>query len=240
MVSRMLSCLLFKFLWSMGNPAFCLTGVFGGTFDPIHYGHLRVAEEIAEMLSLQEMRFMPAGRPRLREAPVAPSSDREAMVRIAIESNPGFILDEREARSSGVSYSVETLRELKRELGDDAVLCFIVGADAFTGFAQWHEWRAIFGLCHVIIVRRPGHAANINRDNLSPELREACAERWVASPDDLKKTRSGLIFLAPTTLLDISATAIRARISAGKSARYLLPDAALDYIAAHDLYLDRV
>lgn len=224
----------------MGNPAFRLTGVFGGTFDPIHYGHLRVAEEIAEMLSLQDMRFVPAGRPRLREVPVASSRDREALVRIAIESNPAFILDEREARSSGVSYSVETLRELKRELGDAVVLCFIVGADAFTGFAQWHEWRAIFGLCHLIIVRRPGHAANINQDNLSPELREACAGRWIASPDDLKKACNGLIFLAPTTLLDISATIIRARISAGKSARYLLPDAALDYIAAHDLYLDKV
>jgi nicotinate-nucleotide adenylyltransferase len=89
-------------------------------------------------------------------------------------------------------------------------------------------------------VRRPGHAADINQDNLSPELREACADRWIASPDDLKKAHNGLIFLAPTTLLDISATAIRARISAGKSARYLLPDATLDYIAAHDLYLDKV
>jgi nicotinate-nucleotide adenylyltransferase len=240
MVSRMLSHLLFKFLWSMDNPAFRLTGVFGGTFDPIHYGHLRVAEEIAEMLSLQEMRFLPAGRPRLREAPVAPSRDREAMVRIAIGSNPGFILDEREARSPGVSYSVETLRELKWELGGDSVLCFIVGADAFTRLAQWHKWREIFGLCHLIIVRRPGHAANMNRDNLSPELRETCADRWVASPDDLKTVRSGLIFLAPTTLLDISATAIRTRISSGKSVRYLLPDATRDYIAANYLYLDKV
>lgn len=236
----MRSCPLFKFPWLMSNPAFRLAGVFGGTFDPIHYGHLRVAEEIAEMLGLQEMRFMPAGRPRLRDAPVAPSRDREAMVRIAIESNPAFILDEREASSSGVSYSVETLCELKRELGDDTVLCFVVGADAFTRFAQWHEWRAIFGLCHLIIVRRPGHAANIKPDNLSPELREACAHRWIVSPDDLKRARSGFIFLAPTTLLDISATAIRARISARKSARYLLPDATLDYIAAHDLYLDKV
>jgi nicotinate-nucleotide adenylyltransferase len=224
----------------MGKSTFRLAGVFGGTFDPIHYGHLRVAEEIVEMISLQEMRFIPAGRPRLRDAPVAPTCHREAMVRIAIESNPGFILDERETRSSGISYSIKTLRELKRELGSDAILCLIVGADAFTRFAEWHEWREIFGLCHLIIVRRPGQMANINRNNLPSDLREACAQRWIASPNDLKKAHSGLIFPAPTTLLDISATAIRARIFAGKSVRYLLPDATLDYIAAHHLYLDKV
>jgi nicotinate-nucleotide adenylyltransferase len=240
MAFRMFSCLLFKFHWLMDKSRFRLTGVFGGTFDPIHYGHLRVAEEIAEMITLQEMRFMPAGMPRLRDAPVASCHHREAMVRIAVESNPGFILDERETRSPGISYSVETLRGLKRELGGHSVLCFIVGADAFMRLAQWHEWREIFGLCHLIIVRRPGHEANLNRDNLLPELREACAPRWTASPNDLKKVHSGLIFLAPTTLLDISATAIRARISAGKSVRYLLPDATLDYIAANHLYLDKV
>jgi nicotinate-nucleotide adenylyltransferase len=240
MASRMLSCLLFKFFWLMDKPPLRLAGVFGGTFDPIHYGHLRVAEEIVEMISLQEMRFIPAGRPRLRNAPVAPSRHREAMVRIAIESNPGFVLDERETRSSGVSYSVETLRELKRELVGDIVLCFIVGADAFTRFAQWHDWQEIFGLCHLIIVRRPGHGANVNYDNLPLELQEACAQRWTTSADDLKEAHSGLIFPAPTTLLDISATAIRERISAGKSARYLLPDATLDYIAANHLYSETI
>ncbi|MBN9123397.1 MAG: nicotinate-nucleotide adenylyltransferase [Nitrosospira sp.] len=236
----MLSCLLFKLFGLMSNSAFRLTGVFGGTFDPIHYGHLRVAEEIAEMIGLQEMRFIPARRPRLREAPVAPYCHREAMVHIAIECNPAFILDGRETRSSGVSYSVETLRELKRELGADAILCFIVGADAFTRFAQWHDWLEIFDLCHLIIVRRPGVELNMNRDNLPPELWEACAQRWVANPDDLRKARSGLIFPAPTILLDISATAIRVRLAAGKSVRYLLPDATLDYISAHHLYVDKV
>ena len=192
------------------------------------------------MISLQEMRFIPAGRPRLRNAPVAPSRHREAMVRIAIESNAVFVLDERETRSSGVSYSVETLRELKRELVGDIALCFIVGADAFTRFTQWHDWREIFGLCHLIIVRRPAHGANVNYDNLPLDLREACAQRWTTSADDLKKAHSGLIFPAPTTLLDISATAIRECISAGKSVRYLLPDATLDYIAANHLYSETI
>ncbi len=216
---------------------FPLIGIFGGTFDPIHYGHLRVAEEVAETASLKEMRFVPAGIPRLRRVPVASLEHRAAMVHVAIHGNHRFILDEREIRRRGVSHSVESLREFKQELGECVILCFVTGADAFMKLVEWHCWRELFGLCHFIIAARPGHALITDRDALPRELKEECAQRWVSSADSLKRASSGLIFVAPTTLLDISATIIRARIAAGKSIRYLIPDAAIDYIAANHLYI---
>ncbi|MGH8763060.1 MAG: nicotinate-nucleotide adenylyltransferase, partial [Nitrosospira sp.] len=171
----------------MYKAEFPLIGVFGGTFDPIHYGHLRVAEEIAETASLQEMRFIPAGMPRLRRTPVASLKHRAAMLRVAIQGNSRFVLDEREIRRGGVSYSVESLRELKRELGADVILCFIIGADAFMKLAEWHRWRELFELCHFIIAARPGHPSTINRDALPRELAEECTQRWISREDNLKQ-----------------------------------------------------
>src|SRR5215831_14852536 len=114
----------------MHNVGPRLTGIFGGTFDPIHYGHLRVAEEVSEMAGLAELRFIPAAIPRLREAPIAGIDHRVEMVKRAIEGNSRFILDTREMQRHGVSYSIDTLHEMKQELGDAAILCFMVGADA--------------------------------------------------------------------------------------------------------------
>ncbi|MBA4142495.1 MAG: nicotinate-nucleotide adenylyltransferase [Nitrosospira sp.] len=213
-----------------------LVGIFGGTFDPVHYGHLRIAEEIAEMTGLSEMRFIPAGIPRLRSNPVAVPHHRVAMVRLAIQGNPVFMLDEREVRQHEVSRSVKTLRELKQELGERAILCFVTGADAFMQLPHWHSWRELFTLCHFIVAARPGHPLASHRDTLPQKLKEECVPRWVSNGDSLKHASSGLIFIAPTTLLDISATLVRARIAAGKSIRYLVPDAVLDYIAVNHLY----
>lgn len=220
----------------MSRPGSSLIGILGGTFDPIHYGHLRVAEEIVEMVNLHEMRFIPAGVPYLRHIPIASPQHRAAMVRAAIQNNPRFILDEREIHRPGPSYSVESLRELKQEMGENATLYFVIGADAFMKLAGWRSWRELFGLCHFIIAARPGHALATNHGILPQELGEECLHRWVSSADDLKCAPSGLIFVAPTTLLDISATAIRARIAAKTSVRYLLPDAVLDYIETNHLY----
>jgi nicotinate-nucleotide adenylyltransferase len=197
----------------MNKTAARLTGILGGTFDPIHYGHLRVAEEIAEMTGLEEMRFVPAAIPRLRCPPVATIQHRVAMVRLAIQDNSRFALDEREAHRSGVSYSIDSLRELKQELGENVIR-----------------------LCHFIIAARPGHALVTALDTLPLTLKEECAQRWVSNADELGNASCGLVFIAPTTLLDISATRIRACVAAGKSVRYLLPDTALNYIAANQLY----
>jgi nicotinate-nucleotide adenylyltransferase len=223
----------------MPSSGHSLIGIFGGTFDPIHYGHLRIAEEVAEMIDVRKMHFIPAGYPRLRGSPEASLQHRTAMVGLAIEGNPRFILDEREIRRPGVSYSVESLRELKQELGEDATLCFVTGADAFMNLASWHRWRELFELCHFIIAARPGHVLTENLDILPQELSAECAPRWVSSVDSLRHATSGMIFIAQTTLLDISATVIRARVAAGKSIRYLIPDVALDYIAVNHLYSEK-
>ncbi|MDO8436624.1 MAG: nicotinate-nucleotide adenylyltransferase [Nitrosomonadaceae bacterium] len=211
-------------------------GIFGGTFDPIHYGHLRIAEEVVETIGLREMRFTPAGMPRLRYAPIASPQHRAAMVQAAIRNNPRFVLDERETHRPGTSYSVESLRELRQEMGENITLCFVMGADAFMKLAEWHSWRELFRLCHIIIAARPGHVLATDHDVLPQELKEECTQRWVSSASGLECASSGLIYVAPTTPLDISATAIRTRISAKSSVRYLLPDAVLDYIEMNHLY----
>jgi nicotinate-nucleotide adenylyltransferase len=222
----------------MGDTGARLTGIFGGTFDPIHYGHLRVAEEISEIADLAEMRFVPAALPRLRPPPVAEVHHRVEMVRLAIDGNSRFILDLRETRRHGTSYSIDTLREMKQQLGDEAILCFMLGADAFIKLAQWQSWRELFRLCHFIVAARPGHPLLEAPESLPRELKLECQYRWVSRADDLAHARSGLVFLAPTSLLEISATNIRTCISSRKSARYLLPDATLDYISMNQLYLE--
>jgi nicotinate-nucleotide adenylyltransferase len=222
----------------MGDTGARLTGIFGGTFDPIHYGHLRVAEEISEIADLAEMRFVPAALPRLRPPPVAEVHHRVEMVRLAIDGNSRFMLDLRETRRHGTSYSIDTLREMKQQLGDEATLCFMLGADAFMKLARWGSWRELFSLCHFIVAARPGHPLLEATDALPRELKLECQDRWVSRTDDLARAPGGLVFLAPTTLLDISATNIRACISSRKSARYLLPDATLDYISMNQLYLE--
>jgi nicotinate-nucleotide adenylyltransferase len=215
-----------------------LTGIFGGTFDPVHYGHLRVAEEISEMAGLAEMRFVPAAIPRLRQPPVAGIQHRVEMIRLAIEGNSRFSLDVRETQRDGITYSVDTLCQMKQELGNEVFLCFMLGADAFSKLAQWKKWRELFALCHFIVAARPGHPLLEDTHALPDELRVECENRWVLNPRDLIRAPQGLVFLAPTTLLDISATNIRALISLRKSARYLLPDSTLDYISANRLYLE--
>jgi len=214
-----------------------LVGIFGGTFDPIHCGHLRIAEEIVEALGLREMRFMPAGMPRLRQPPIASPQQRAAMVRVAIQGNARLVLDEREINRPGASVTVESLRELRQELGESVALCFVIGADAFMKLEQWRDWRELFGLCHFIIAARPGHVLKSGGDALPQTLRDQCAPRWAGSADQLKNAVSGLIFVAPTTLLDVSASTLRAQIAAKESTRNLLPDAVLDYIETNRLYL---
>jgi nicotinate-nucleotide adenylyltransferase len=218
-----------------GSP---LIGIFGGTFDPVHVGHLQIAEQIRDAAGLNAVYFIPAGEPRLRSAPVASARDRSAMVSAAIKSNPGFLLDECEITRRDTSYTIDTLRELKQRLGEHTTLCFIIGADAFQKLAGWRDWEELFRLCHFIIADRPGHhlATPGNRMLSDKILEAACAERWVLAADDLRKAPDGLIFVAPATLTDISSTTIRARIDAGKSIRYLVPDTTLDYINNHQLY----
>ncbi|HEV2009177.1 MAG TPA: nicotinate-nucleotide adenylyltransferase, partial [Burkholderiales bacterium] len=131
-------------------------GIFGGTFDPIHYGHLRLAQEIAESVRMAEIRLVPAGTPPHRAAPQVSSQQRLDMVRLAAAGNPLFTVDEREVKRSGPGYTVDTLVELRREAGATRPLCMLLGADAFLELATWHRWHELFGLAHLIVAHRPG------------------------------------------------------------------------------------
>ena len=221
----------------MSNSGAPLVGIFGGTFDPIHYGHLRIAEEIVKTVGLQKLYFVPAGMPRLRHSPVASPQHRVEIVRLAIQKNPDFVLDEREINRGGVSYSIDTVREFKQEFGEEIRLCFVLGADAFINLLEWNNWKELFNLCHFIVSTRPGFTLALIKELLSKELREECSQRWVSNTESLKKDTSGLIFIASTTMLDISATSIRAHIADGRSVRHLVPSVTVNYISENKLYL---
>lgn len=212
-------------------------GILGGTFDPIHFGHLRMAEELAETLDLGEVRFIPAGQPPHRGSPRAPARHRLEMARLAIAGNPRFVLDEREFHRATPSYSVDTLSELRAELPPDTPLVLFMGADAFLGLTAWHQWRRLFELAHVAVAHRPGFSAAAWEDALPDPLRRLLATHRVEQPGELLEKPAGLIFLHGITQLDISASRIRDRALRGKSLRYLLPDAVIAYLNENRLYV---
>jgi len=212
-------------------------GILGGTFDPVHFGHLRLAQELAEGLALGEVRIIPAGLPPHRAQPFASPQQRLEMVRLGIDGNPLFTLDEREIFKPTPSYSVETLLDLRRELGAMQPLCLFMGADAFLGLTTWHRWRELFDLAHIVVAQRPG-VSGITRAaaTLPADLMDALNRRLTNEPEALRDAPSGTILVHPVTALDISATQIRSELAAGRSPRYLLPDAVLDYIQTNGLY----
>ncbi|SRR5579871_506223 len=193
-------------------------GIFGGTFDPIHYGHLRTAFELLEALRLPEMRFMPAGNPPHREQTVASNELRLEMVRAATAGQGAFTVDDREMRKSGPSYSVETLTELRAEY-PARPLCLIVGMDAFLGLPKWHQWRELLSLAHLIVAHRPGWRA----PTMGP-LGEMLVDRGTGAIADLHAAVAGRIYIHAVTQLEISSTELRSLIGAGRDPRYLMPD----------------
>lgn len=212
-------------------------GLFGGTFDPVHLGHLRLAEEAREALGLASVRWIPAGQPPHRGAPRLSGAHRLAMVRLAVAGNPAFQVDGAEVESTGPSYTVTTLERLRQELGPEQPLVLLLGADAFAGLPGWHRWQALLGLAHLVVLHRPGYA--LAAPALAPELEQLLAARQTGDPARLAGAPAGAILALPMTQLDISATHIRQLLAAGRSARYLLPPAVLDYIDQHQLYRNK-
>ncbi|MEW6314499.1 MAG: nicotinate-nucleotide adenylyltransferase [Pseudomonadota bacterium] len=207
-------------------------GILGGTFDPIHYGHLRLAQEAADGLGLDHVRFIPCHLPPHRDVPRATPAQRLEMVRLALRGNPAFVLDTREMNRGRPSYSVDTLTDLRAELGNEVPLCLIMGADAFLGLETWRQWRQLFDLAHIVVASRAGA---LDQAGLTPALRaEFAARRGERSA--LSHSPHGTITPFAMTALDISATRIRQDVARGESMRYLLPDAVLDYIQRHKLY----
>jgi nicotinate-nucleotide adenylyltransferase len=211
-------------------------GIFGGTFDPIHYGHLRLAEELADAAKLGEVRFMPSGTPPHRARPGAEPTHRVEMVRLAIEGNMRFVLDQRETKRSGPGYTYDTLSELRRELGAQRPLALLVGADAFLELATWHRWHSLFDLAHIVVAYRPGFPIDTWQARMPEPLAHEYAARYMQQPLAVHLAPAGGIAAVAMTGLDISATFVRNAVHAGASARYLLPDVVLDYIRSHALY----
>lgn len=206
-------------------------GIFGGTFDPIHHGHLRLAEEIADAFDLREVRFIPTGQPPHRAAPQASAPHRLEMVRRAIEGNPRFVLDDREIRAVRVSYTLDTLRELRSELGEQQPLCLLLGADAFLGLPGWHEWQNLFELAHIVVALRPGS----NMQQGLPEALQREVDMRLAKGEALTGA-AGSVRLFDMTPLAISASSVRHALAHQRSVRYLVPDGVLDYFQQQQLY----
>lgn len=195
-------------------------GILGGTFNPIHYGHLRSALELRDQLGLAEVRLMPAATPPLREEPCCSAPQRVEMVRLAVADEPGLVCDERELDREGPSYTVDSLREIRAELGADVSLSLILGADAVAQLDSWHRWQELLELAHLVVIARPGWALpgeGIVGDWLHRHL--------TAEPATLQHRPCGDVLIETLRPLDISATEIRQLIAAGQSPRYLLPDA---------------
>lgn len=193
-------------------------GIFGGTFDPIHYGHLRTALELLEELSLEEVRFIPCGQQPLRDEPTAPGETRLSMVRAAVESEARFSVDTRELEREGPSYSVDTLTGLRTE-HEDRSLCLLLGMDAFLSLPDWHRWEELIDLVHIVVAHRPGWQAPVDG-----ALGGLVRRHATAAPQDLVARRCGRVFVTPVTQLDISASGLRGLIRAGRDPRYLVPE----------------
>lgn len=210
--------------------------ILGGTFDPVHYGHLRLAADVAAALAPIEVRLVPAGDPPHRDAPRASVADRLAMLRLALREFPRLALDTREIGRGGKSYTVDTLAGLRAEL-PQRPLALIVGADAFRGLPKWHRWQELFALAHVIVIPRPGVP-------LDEGLPEALAAEWRARKTDasqrLRESAAGTIYVQPVSAHAIASSDIRAALAADRveSAEIagLLPAAVLAYIETKRLY----
>lgn len=207
-----------------------MIGVFGGSFDPIHYGHLRIALDVFEAIGLHQIRFVPLQQAVHRGPPAAPADTRLRMVEAAVADQSCFLADAREIRRTGPSYTVDTLSSLRDDF-PDLPLCLLLGGDAFNGFHQWREPERILGLAHLVVMRRPGY-----RIADEPALQALLADRVCQDGSALRAAPNGRILLQDVTQLAISSSDIRARISAHACARFLTPDPVLEIIDRESLY----
>ena len=205
-------------------------GILGGTFDPIHNGHLRLAIEAFEQCSLSEVHFIPCGTPPHRAAPHAGAANRLRMVQFAVHSNPAFLADQREIYRTDACYTVDTLTEFRAELGSQQPLCLLLGSDAFARLDTWHQWRDLFTLAHIVVMQRPGQPLGNVLAKANPDLLEEYTARLAPSPKALRESASGNIVVLNIPALEISSTDIRKRCVEGKNIISLVPDAVALFI----------
>lgn len=203
----------------------------GGTFDPIHNGHLRTALEIQQWLGVSQLCLIPSKTPVHRDAPGCTSEQRLAMVELAVEGEAVLRVDEREIHSDKPSYTLHTLQGLRQELGDDKPICMLMGMDAYQTLPSWYEWQQFLTLGHLIVVQRPGY--QLAEDSVMGDLTR---QHRADNPEELLSLPAGKVLIRELTPLGISATQVRQTISSGLSPRYLIPDQVWQYIKANQLY----
>jgi nicotinate-nucleotide adenylyltransferase len=205
-------------------------GVFGGTFDPIHYGHLRSAFEMLQALRFDEVRFIPCGDPPHRGVTFADAKQRFELVELAIAGQAGFVADDRELQRDGPSYTIDTLHSLRAEFPQRS-LGLIVGMDAFLGLPGWHRWDEILDVAHIVVAHRPGwKAPDIG------ELGDLIAEYGTHRIDGLHDATRGSLHIHAVTQLEIASTEIRDLVAAGRDPRFLMPDPVRNRIIDSGLY----
>jgi nicotinate-nucleotide adenylyltransferase len=199
-------------------------GIFGGTFDPIHYGHLRTAFELLRLLALDEVRFIPTAYPPHRRTPRADAALRLRMLLAATAAEAAFVVDERELRRGGASYTIDTLRSLRDDF-PDAAICMILGMDAFLGLPSWKDWQQLLDLAHIVVAHRPGWQAPAHGS-----LGDFVSAHLSRGADELSRAPAGRVHIEEVTQLEISSTHLRATMRAGIEAKYLMPDSVWNII----------
>lgn len=209
-----------------------LQALFGGTFDPIHYGHLKPVGILAAQVGLNKVTLLPNNVPPHRPQPEATPEQRIEMVRLAIADDPLFDVDLREMARQTPSYTIETLAALRAERGQDQPLAFIIGYDSLLSLPKWHRWQELLSFAHLLVSKRPGY----DREMASPLLQAWLHQHQVHTPQALHENPAGKLFLAETPLLPISATEIRQRLHDGAACDSLLPAPVLAFINDAGLY----
>jgi nicotinate-nucleotide adenylyltransferase len=207
-------------------------GIFGGTFDPIHYGHLRTALEVEQILGLARVHFVPSANPPHRGAPMTSGKLRLKLVKAAIRGEPSFVADDREIERTGPSYTVDTLASFREEFPRRS-LCLLLGMDAFLGLATWHRWRELLTLAHLVVAHRPGWRAPS-----TGTLGKLLKERRTADSRDLRRAPAGAMYVHPVTQLEISSTDLRAALVAGLDPKFLMPDSVRKIILKTECYAE--
>jgi len=205
-------------------------GILGGTFDPIHFGHLRLALELYQAFDLQHIRLIPCFQPVHRKQPTASPEERLAMVKRAVATETGFKIDDCEIKRKGPSYTIDTLLELRKK-APQTPFCILIGIDAFLGFTSWHRWQEILDNAHLIVAHRPNY--HLPQTGVVAKL---IRDRLVDDAMLIHQKNQGFILMHPITSLEISATDIRKQIAMGKNPRYLLPDNVYEYIKKRGTY----
>lgn len=210
-----------------------LLGILGGTFDPIHNGHLYIADQVIQHLGLQQLLLIPCKQPVLKTSAHARAADRLAMLELASEALANIHIDKREILRDSPSYMVDTLASLQQDYPEQA-LCLIVGRDAFNDLPKWHQWQQLLSLCHLIVIERPNCPA-VN----DPVLEQLIAGQQVDSVSALKQTLAGCIYFLTCPPTPLSSTGIRQAIADGEMPKASLPNEVWPYIQKNKLYKNR-